>query len=215
MDRPSGKALVAVLAAVGASTGAGAAVVWHVAVAGPPNVGVTYIRPSWFPITLYLVAAGVVTGLVVASFLVDSGLRIVQDRQRSRAHLFALLIVIGAALGAGSALAWTHWPPQRSEPRSSATYLNTLMFVDWGDEVSTSASDFGWTSLDPSVSETYSSDTSYVTRSRPQSTFSPTISNPWSVFPIGGVVIAALAALTLSLRDYRLTVVSRSDQDAV
>ena len=98
MDSPSGKKLVAILAAVGASTGAAAAVVWHVAVVDPQDLGVTYARPSWFPVSLYLVAAGLAAGLVVASFLVDAGLRIVQDRRRSRVHLFVVLIVVGVAL---------------------------------------------------------------------------------------------------------------------
>ncbi len=91
MDSPSGKKLVAMLAAVGASTGAAAAVVWHVAVVDPQDLGVTYARPSWFPVLLYLVGAGLGIGLIAASFLVDSGVRLVQDRQRSRIHLFALL----------------------------------------------------------------------------------------------------------------------------
>lgn len=216
MDSPSGKKLVAVLAAVGASTGAAAAVVWHVAVADPQELGVTNLRPSWFPMTLYLVAAGLAVGLVVASFLVDSGLRIVQDRQRSRVHLFALLIVVGAALGAGSALAWTHWPPEPTEAVSNWWWENPLSI----EIHSPPAADFGWTSIggsvsDTHVSDTYVSDTSYITRVDEASPFTPTIGNPWLVFPIGGVAIAALAAVSLSLRDFRLTVVSRSGQDAV
>ncbi|MGB2721190.1 MAG: hypothetical protein WBG53_03115 [Rhodococcus sp. (in: high G+C Gram-positive bacteria)] len=209
MDSPSGKKLVAVLAAVGASTGAAAAVVWHVAVADPQELGVTNIRPSWFPMTLYLVAAGLAVGLVVASFLVDSGLRIVQDRQRSRFHLFALLIVVGAALGAGSALAWTHWPPQPTEAASNWSWEHPLSI----EINSPPAADFGWTSIGSSVSDTYVSDTSYITRVDEASSFTPTIGDPWLVFPVGGVLVAALAAFTLSLRDFRLVVVSRSESD--
>ncbi|MDZ7910300.1 MAG: hypothetical protein U5O16_00395 [Rhodococcus sp. (in: high G+C Gram-positive bacteria)] len=152
MDSPSGKRLIAVLAAVGASTGAAAAVVWHVAVADPQELGVTYARPSWFPVSLYLVAAGLAVGLVVATFLVDSGLRIVQDRQRSRVDLFALLIVVGVALGAGSALAWTHWPPQPTEAASNWCWENPLSI----ETCSPPAADFGWTSMGSSVSDTTS-----------------------------------------------------------
>ncbi|MDV8021269.1 hypothetical protein [Rhodococcus sp. IEGM 1330] len=214
MDSPSGKKLVAVLAAVGASTGAAAAVVWHVGVPGPPDVDVTYIRPSWFPVTLYLVAAGLAVGLVVASFLVDSGLRIVQDRQRSRVHLFVLLIVVGVALGAGSALAWMHWPPQPTEAASNWSWAHPFSI----EINSPRAADFGWTSIgssvsDTYVSDTYASDTSYITRVDEESSFTPTIVAPWLVFPIGAVFVAALAAFTLSLRDFRLVVVSRSESD--
>ncbi len=211
--------LVAVLAAVGASTGAAAAVVWHVGIAGPPESDVIYIRPSWFPVTLYLVAAGVAIGLVAASFLVDSGLRIVRDRERSRIHLFALLIVLGAALGAGSALAWTHWPPQPTEAASNWWWEHPLSI----EINSPPAADFGWTSIGSSVSETYVSDTyisdtyvsdtSYITRVDEASPFTPTIDDPWLVFPVGGALVAVLAAFSLSLRDFRLAVVSRSDQD--
>jgi hypothetical protein len=214
VDRPSGKALVAVLAAVGASIGAAAAVVWHVAVADPQELGVTHARPSWFPVTLYLVAAGVAIGLLAASFLVDSGLRIVQDRERSRVHLFVLLIVVGAALGVGSALAWAHWPPQPTEAASDWSWEHPLSI----EINSPPAADFGWTATDTYMAETYVTDAVYVPYLGDDlvtSTFTPTIGDPWLVFPIGGVAIAALAALTLSLRDFRLTVVSRSDQDAV
>ncbi|KJV02185.1 hypothetical protein VF34_02784 [Rhodococcus sp. PML026] len=175
--------------------------------------------------SLYLVAAGVALALVVAWFLVDSGMRVVRDRQYSSAHLFALLIVVGAALGAGSAFAWTHWPPQRSEADTAAPLLPTLMFVDSGDEPTTPASDYGWTSMDihtadtyfsdTYVSDLYSTDTSYISRGEPESTFTPIIGSPWTVFPVGGAVLAAVAAWTLSLRDFRLTAVSRSDPDAL
>ncbi|MCZ4517196.1 hypothetical protein O4220_01615 [Rhodococcus ruber] len=215
MDSPSGKGLVAVLAAVGASTGAAAAVVWHVAVAGPPDVGVIYIRPSWFPMTLYLVAAGIVTGLVVASFVVDSGLRIVRDRERSRIHLFGLLIVVGAALGAGSALAWTHWPPQPTEVVVMSPVWPRY-FESHGGAAGLHQSPYGVAigeiSVDPDVdtnSATIILDSEVI-----PPTFTPTIGNPWLVFPVGGVLVAASAALTLSLRDFRLSVVSRSDPDA-
>ncbi|QII04152.1 hypothetical protein BH93_01095 [Rhodococcoides fascians A25f] len=220
MDSPSGKGLVAVLAAVGASIGGAAAVVWHVAIAGSsdgaPDIGAAYLRPSWFPVTFYLVGAGLVIGLVAASFLVDSGLRIVRDRERSRIHLFGLLIVVGAALGAGSALAWTHWPPQPTESASNWSWEHPLSI----EINSPPAADFGWTSIgssvsDTYVSDTYVSDTPYITRIGEASTFTPTISNPWLVFPVGDVLVAALAALTLSLRDFRLTLLSRSDPDAV
>ncbi|OZE12409.1 hypothetical protein CH249_05965 [Rhodococcus sp. 05-2255-3B1] len=219
MDSPSGKKLVAMLAAVGASTGAAAAVVWHVAVVDPQDLGVTYARPSWFPVSLYLVAAGLAAGLVVASFLVDAGLRIVQDRRRSRVHLFVVLIVVGVALGAGSALAWTHWPPQPTEVASNWWWEHPLSI----EINSPPAADFGWTSIGSSVSDTYVAETyetdavfvPYLGDEEVPSTFAPTIGNPWLVFPIGGVAIAALAAFTLSLRDFRLTVVSRSDPDAV
>ena len=85
------------------------------------------------------------------------------------------------------------------------------------------AADFGWTSIGSSVSDTYVAETyetdavfvPYLGDEEVPSTFAPTIGNPWLVFPIGGVAIAALAAFTLSLRDFRLTVVSRSDPDAV
>ncbi|WP_032385288.1 hypothetical protein [Rhodococcoides fascians] len=226
MDRPSGRGLVAVLGGVGAATGAAAAVVWHVAITEPPDTpGTAHLRPSWFPVSLYLVAAGVALALVVAWFLVDSGMRVVRDRQYSSAHLFTLLIVVGAALGAGSAFAWTHWPPQRSEADTAAPLLPTLMFVDSGDEPTTPASDYGWTSMDihtadtyfsdTYVSDLYSTDTSYISRGEPESTFTPIIGSPWTVFPIGGAVLAAIAAWTLSLRDFRLTAVSRSDPDAL
>ncbi|OZC49596.1 hypothetical protein CH286_08780 [Rhodococcus sp. WWJCD1] len=223
VDRPSGKALVAVLAAVGAAVGASAAVVWHVAVAGPsdgaPGIGVQYIRPSWFPVTFYLVGAGLAIGLVAASFLVDTGLRLVQDRQRSRIDLFALLVVIGATLGAGSALAWTHWPPQPTEAASNWSWEHPFSI----EINSPPAADFGWTSIGSSVSDTYVAETyetdavfvPYLGDEEVPSTFTPTIGDPWLVFPVGGVFVAALAALTLSLRDFRLTVVSRSDPDAV
>ncbi|MDZ7910921.1 hypothetical protein [Rhodococcus sp. (in: high G+C Gram-positive bacteria)] len=220
MDIPSGKKLVAVLAAVGASTGGAAAVVWHVAVADPQELGVTNIRPSWFPMTLYLVAAGLAVGLVVASFLVDSGLRIVQDRQRSRVHLFALLIVVGAALGAGSALAWTHWPPEPTEAVSNWSWAHPLSI----EINSPPAADFpserfgiatgGISGMTTNSDDTYTQNL-YRFVTTEDTSFHPTIGNPWLVFPIGGVAIAALAALTLSLRDFRLTVVSRSDQGAV
>lgn len=217
MDSPSGKKLVAMLAAVGASTGAAAAVVWHVAVVDPQDLGVTYARPSWFPVSLYLVAAGLAAGLVVASFLVDAGLRIVQDRRRSRVHLFVVLIVVGVALGAGSALAWTHWPPQTTEVASNWWWENPLSI----EINSPPAADFGWTSIGSSVSDTYVAETyetdavfvPYLGDEEVPSTFAPTIGNPWLVFPIGGVAIAALAALTLSLRDFRLVVVSRSESE--
>ena len=206
VERPSGKTLVAVLAAVGTSVGCAAAVVWHVAVAGSSDVasgiGTEYIRPNWFPASLYLAGAGLAIGLIAASFLVDSGLRIVQDRQRSRLHLFTLLIVIGAALGAGSALAWTHWPPQRAELASEPLSGQVLSFWQRGTDITPPASDFGWTAY-----------TAYLEGDQDRATFRPTIDHPWLVFPIGGVLIAALAALTLSLRDFRLTVLS--DQDSV
>lgn len=179
----------------------------------------TYARPSWFPVTLYLVAAGVAIGLVAASFLADSGLRIVQDRQRSRVHLFVLLILVGVALGAGSALAWTHWPPQPTEAESNWSWEHPLSI----EINSPPAADFGWTSIGSSVSDTYVAETyetdavfvPYLGDDEVPSTFAPTIGDPWLVFPTGGVAIAALAALSLSLRDFRLTVVSRSDPDAV
>ena len=214
MDSPSGKKLVAMLAAVGASTGAAAAVVWHVAVVDPQDLGVTYARPSWFPVSLYLVAAGLAAGLVVASFLVDAGLRIVQDRRRSRVHLFVVLIVVGVALGAGSALAWTHWPPQPTEVASNWWWENPLSI----EIHSPPAADFGWMSMgssvsDTYVSDTYVSDTSYIARVDDASSFTPTIGDPWSVFPAGGVLVAALAAFSLSLRDFRLVVVSRSESE--
>ncbi|QIH98878.1 hypothetical protein BH92_02475 [Rhodococcoides fascians A21d2] len=220
MDRPSGKALVAVLAAVGAAVGASAAVVWHVAVAGPsdgaPGIGVQYIRPSWFPVTFYLVGAGLAIGLVAASFLVDSGLRIVRDRERSRIHLFGLLIVVGAALGAGAALAWTHWPPQPTEVVVMSPVWPRYFETNGGSaglHQSLYGAAIGEISVDPDVdtnSATIILDSDVV-----PSTFTPTIGDPWLVFPVGGVFVAALAALTLSLRDFRLTVVSRSDPDAV
>jgi hypothetical protein len=216
VDRPSGKALVAVLAAVGASIGAAAAVVWHVAVADPQELGVTHARPSWFPVTLYLVAAGVAIGLVAASFLVDSGLRLVQDRQRSRIDLFALLIVIGAMLGSGAALAWTYLPPQPTEvvvmPPVWPRYFETNDGAA-GLHQSLYSGAIGGISVDP-YSDTNSA-TIVLESDVVPSTFTPTIGDPWLVFPVGGVLVAALVALTLSLRDFRLTVVSRSDQDAV
>lgn len=220
MDSPSREKLVAVLAAVGASTGAAAAVVWHVAVADPQELGVTNIRSSWFPMTLYLVAAGLAVGLVVASFLVDSGLRIVQDRQRSRVHLFALLIVVGAALGAGSAFAWTRWPPEPTEAASNWSWQHPLSIEIHSPPAAHFPSErFGIATGGISGMTTNSDDTytqnlySFVTTE--DTSFHPTIGNPWLVFPIGGVVIAVLAAVSLSLRDFRLTVVSRSNQNAV
>ncbi|MEU3474842.1 hypothetical protein [Rhodococcus sp. NPDC006774] len=220
MDSPSGKGLVAVLAAVGASTGAAAAVVWHVAIAGSsdgaPDFGSAYLRPNWFPITLYLVGAGLAIGLVAASFLVDTGLRLVQDRQRSRIDLFALLIVIGAMLGSGAALAWTYLPPQPTEvvvmPPVWPRYFETNDGAA-GLHQSLYSGAIGGISVDP-YSDTNSA-TIVLESDVVPSTFTPTIGDPWLVFPIGGVAIAALAALSLSLRDFRLTVVSRSDQDAV
>ncbi|OZD07025.1 hypothetical protein CH275_07455 [Rhodococcus sp. 06-235-1A] len=209
---------MAVLAAVGASIGGAAAVVWHVAIAGSvdgaPEFGTAYLRPSWFPVTFYLVGAGLAIGLAAASFLVDSGLRLVQDRQRSRMHLFGLLIVVGAALGAGSALAWAHWPPQPAEavvmspvwPRYFETNGGAA-----GPHQSLYGVAIGEISVDPDVDT--NSATIILDSEVAPSTFAPTIGNPWLVFPIGGVAIAALAALSLSLRDFRL-VVSRSDQQA-
>lgn len=220
VDRPSAKSLVAVLAAVGASIGGTAAVVWHVAIAGSsdgaPDIGTAYLRPSWFPVTFYLVGAGLVIGLVAASFLVDSGLRLVQDRQRSRIHLFALLIVIGAMLVSGAALAWTHWPPQPTEVVVMSPVWPRYFETNGGSaglHQSLYSVAIGEISVDPDVdtnSATIILDSEVV-----PPTFTPTIGNPWLVFPIGGVLVAALAALTLSLRDFRLTVVSRSDPDAV
>ncbi|OZD79602.1 hypothetical protein CH273_15630 [Rhodococcus sp. 05-339-2] len=217
MDSPSGKKLVAMLAAVGASMGAAAAVVWHVAVVDPQDLGVTYARPSWFPMSLYLVAAGLAAGLVVASFLVDAGLRIVQDRRRSRVHLFVVLIVVGVALGAGSALAWTHWPPQPTEVVVTPPLSWPRYFESHGSTTGLHQSLYGVAigeiSVEPDVDTTFA--TIHLENEATPSTFTPTIGDPWLVFPIGGVAIAALAALSLSLRDFRLTVLSRSDQDAV
>ncbi|OZD32495.1 hypothetical protein CH260_23040 [Rhodococcus sp. 05-2256-B2] len=224
MDRPSGKGLVAVLGGVGAATGAAAAVVWHVAITEPPDTpGTAHLRPSWFPVSLYLVAAGVALAVVVAWFLVDSGMRVVRDRQYSSAHLFTLLIVVGAALGAGSAFAWTHWPPQQLEraPDPAAAWARYIVIHSGATEVPQSS--FGTAPADISgigiqddegyVGNLFSSDAAVDDAS--PSTFTPIIGSPWTVFPVGGVVLAAVAAWTLSLRDFRLTAVSRSDPDAL
>ncbi|MDI9928887.1 hypothetical protein QM588_00595 [Rhodococcus sp. IEGM 1354] len=224
MDSPSGRALVAVFAGVGAAIGAGAAVVWHVAITEPPDTpGTAHLRPSWFPVSLYLVAAGVALALVVAWFLVDSGMRIVRDRQYSSAHLFTLLIVVGAALGAGSAFAWTHWPPQRSEQTVVPASVWSRSIVIYGGTNEIPQSPFGIATGGLSgmsiqddegyVGNLYSSDAPVDEAS--SSTFTPIIGSPWTVFPIGGAVLAAVAAWTLSLRDFRLTAVSRSDLDAL
>ncbi|MBY4014690.1 hypothetical protein HQP04_18990 [Rhodococcus fascians] len=224
MDRPSGRALVAVLAGVGAATGAAAAVVWHVAITEPPDTpGTAHLRPSWFPVSLYLVAAGVALALVVAWFLVDSGMRVVRDRQYSSAHLFTLLIVVGAALGAGSAFAWTHWPPHQSEsaPDPAAMWARSIVIL--GGTAESPQSPFGIATGGLSgvsiqddegyVGNLYSSDAAVDDAS--SSSFTPIIGSPWTVFPVGGAVLAAVAAWTLSLRDFRLTAVSRSDPDAL
>ncbi|MBY4277248.1 hypothetical protein HQO27_24975 [Rhodococcus fascians] len=224
MDRPSGRALVAVLAGVGAATGAAAAVVWHVAITEPPDTPVTaHLRPSWFPVSLYLVAAGVALALVVAWFLVDSGMRIIKDRQYSSAHLFTLLIVVGATLGAGTAVAWTHWPPQQSEsaPDPAAEWAGYIVIHGGTTEIPQSPfgiatgglSGVGIQDDEGYVGSLYSSDAAVDDAS--PSTFTPIIGSPWTVFPIGGAVLAAVAAWTLSLRDFRLTAVSRSDPDAL
>ncbi|TFI43124.1 hypothetical protein E4P29_12905 [Rhodococcus sp. 1R11] len=227
MDRPSGRALVAVLAAVGASVGAASSVVWHVAITEPPDdPGTAHLRPSWFPVSLYLVAAGVALGLVVAWFLVDSGMRVVRDRQYSSAHLFTLLIVVGAALGAGSAFAWTHWPPHQSEsaPDPAAMWARSILILGGTAEPAQSPFGiatgglYGYGIQDDEgyVSDTYASDlsstdTSYISRNEPESSFTPIIGSPWTVFPGGGAVLAAVAAWTLSLRDFRLTALDSGD----
>ncbi|RRQ29628.1 hypothetical protein DK926_01790 [Rhodococcus sp. Eu-32] len=178
MENSQTKALVAALTATGACVGLGAAVVWRSAVPHGTDA-VDYfsrVRPSWFPATLYLVAGGVAVALLLSSFLIDAGLRISSDRHRSRIGLFVLLLTFGAALGTGAAALWTIWPPQP---------------VDHWDDAERLV-EFGWTAI------TFADDDV-------STSFRPTIAHPWVIFPAGGAAIAGLLALSLSLRDLRLT----------
>lgn len=225
-NRPA-KALVAVLSGAGAAVGVGAAVVWHVAVPassgetqiasaydrsggygwyGEIGVGVSNFRPDWFPVSLYFVGAGLLVGLILASFLVDAGLRMRVDRHRPRLGLFALLVGLGIALGSGVAAAWTHWPPEQVAVADSWTNFPAY----WERPATAPYASGSETRLEPQtiVIESNGSvpdHTEGFVATAAQSSFSPQINHPWLVFPLGGALITGTLALSLSLRDIRLT----------
>lgn len=202
-NRPA-KALVAVLVGTGALVGAGAAVVWHVAVPTGAT-GYASVRPPWFPVSLYFVAAGVVVALIASSFLVDAGLRLRIDRHRPKKALFALLVVLGGVLGAGAAVAWTYWPPETAD----ALVLEDTSTAYWERQSSLSIVVGGISEIPPLVSETTA--TAYADYTERGDTFRPTVEHPWLIFPLGGAAIAAALAWSLSLRDVRLTSRSMSE----
>lgn len=215
--------LVAAMAGTGALVGAGAAVAWHIAVPSTGDSGSTQVasvydrsapayaavgsaRPDWFPTSLYFVGAGVLVALFVASFLVDAGLRLAVERHRSRTGMFALLIVLGGVLGAGAATAWTHWPPQpgpAADPwtnpsayweRQSSDPTAQIVIIGGADTAVASRNEGIYQTLEGGVGIATESD----------EPLRPTIADPWLVFPLGGALIAAALALSLSLRDVRL-----------
>ncbi|MGA9871160.1 MAG: hypothetical protein WBQ44_08470 [Rhodococcus sp. (in: high G+C Gram-positive bacteria)] len=206
MNNRSARALVAVMAGAGALLGACAAVVWHVAVPGETDSYAA--RPGWFPVSVYFVIAGVLIALFVASFLVDAGLRVRTTRQHSPAGLCILLLVLGGVLGAGAASAWTRWPPQ---PTSAAalvpvdSWTNPVVDDYWQAPAGNRTEPLrlvidagpGQSTSESFVSSVYAHDD--------QSDFRPVIDQPWTVFPVGGVVVAGVFALSLSLGDVRLT----------
>jgi hypothetical protein len=209
VKNPQAKALVAVLTGTGAVVGLIAAVVWHVAT--PTSFvpdsdfgwyAYTPARPSWFPTSLYLVGTALLISLILASFLVDAGLRVRVDSHRSRTGLFALLSVVGTLLGAGAAAAWTQWPPDTGEPPAvalptippappvgSGTRLDTITIV----------------LAEPDEQPSGLNAISFADYEDLDAPFAPVIDDPWMVFPIGGASIGGLLALSLSLRDLRLT----------
>ncbi|WP_072804481.1 hypothetical protein [Rhodococcoides yunnanense] len=194
MKPTDAKALVAVVVGTGALVGLGAAIVWHVATPSNMNpdrefgwYSYTPIRPAWFPTSLYLVGAGVLIASILASFLADSGLRIRSAAHRSRTGLFALLVVVGGALGFGAALAWEYWPPNPGDPGADVAALvpaNGLYMAVGGIDTT------GYTPLTSQWDD--------------ESAFDPVVEHPWLVFPLGGAAIAGAVALSLSIRDFRL-----------
>lgn len=132
-------------------------------------------------------------------------MRLRVDRHHAKTGLFALLIVFGGVLGAGAAAAWTQWPPnppdllagvdvpallKSREDSATRTRTEPMKFVIIDQDASGFVRRPMVTQTDPTTNG---------------SPFRPQINRPWLVFPLGGALIAGALALSLSLRDVRLT----------
>lgn len=108
--------------------------------------------------------------------------------------LVAALTATGACVGLDAALVWRSAIPHGADAVDyfsgvRPSWFPATLYLVAGSE---RLVEFSWTAI------TFADDDV-------STSFRPTIAYPWIIFPAGGAAIAGLLALSLSLRDLRLT----------